>query len=158
MDRKIEDNERKYFLVNMDTSVIEELLDQNMVPVLYGVPTVNRSQGSSILSGDAIAPFLTKKFDVNVILHATCENGVYRRDKSVISKITKDNYLEIARYLQISNSTDVTDGMKGKVKEIFNAARDGKKIKAVIFNGKKKGNISSALKGKKIEGTFIENL
>ncbi len=144
---------RKGSLKKMEVNLIEKLLDEGIVPVLYGVPAYDEEQGCSILSGDEIMPYLAKELDADLMLHGTDVKGVYTSDpykNPSAELLTQINSLEEAnKYLGGSKHTDVTGGMFNKIKKAFNLEVD-----TVIFDASKRGNITKVLNGESI-GTYI---
>ncbi len=143
-------------LIDMDISILRELLKINMIPVLYGVPAFDVGQKCSILSGDQLAPFLAKKFKAQKIIYSTNVDGVFSHDPNLdpgaelIPEINSKTFRIINKYLKGSTAIDVTGGMYGKISNLR-----GTNIKAQIINGLLPGNIIKALKGKKF-GTTVK--
>ncbi len=145
---------RKGKLKKMESNLIEKLLEENVVPVLYGVPSYDEEKGCSILSGDEIMPYLANELNADLMLHGTDVDGVYTSDPSENSSAELINNLssfqEAKSYLGGSKHTDVTGGMLNKIKEAFEL-----KVDTVIFNASKGGNIEKALQGEEM-GTYID--
>jgi isopentenyl phosphate kinase len=147
-------------IISMDTKIIGEMLDLEMIPVLYGVPAYDKRRGCSILSGDQIISWLGKKMLPKRIIHGTDVDGVYTKDPkvdkkaSLIKVIRRKDWNKVRKYLSGSKSTDVTGGMLIKVKELISLARLG--ITCEILNANRKGYIERALKGEKGLGTIIK--
>ncbi len=140
-------------LKTMEVDLIRKLLEENMVPVLYGVPAYDEEQGCSILSGDEIMPYLAKELNAGLMLHGTDVDGVYTSDPNeddsaeLIAQI--DSLEEAKNYLGGSKHTDVTGGMLNKIEKAFDLGKD-----CIIFNANESGNIEKVLKGDRI-GTYI---
>jgi len=132
-----------------DLSAIRELLKRDLVPVVHGDIVVDEDGNYKILSGDHILPYLTKKLDVDLSLHASDVDGVLDENGNVIEKIDKSNIDDVLKMLKDSKGIDVTGGMYLKVMEAYKMG-----VKTVIFNGNKKGNIYNALIGD-VMGTVI---
>jgi isopentenyl phosphate kinase len=144
-------------LVVMDTYAIEGLMDIGMVPVLYGVPALDKAQGCSILSGDQIAPYLAARLGAKRIVHATVEDGVFTADPNLspgaklIPEINHSNINHVREWLTGSMTTDVTGGMFGKVSELLDIG-----IESQIVNGTKENVLKRALLGENVMGTVIK--
>ncbi len=145
-------------LQRMDHEVVRGLVENGIVPVLYGVPAYDEEQVCSILSGDVIAPYLALKLGARMMVHGTNVNGVYtadpRKDPGAehIPVIEPGNWDEVRKALGFSADTDVTGGMKGKVEEAYQLARKG--IMSRIVDITVPGNLRRALEGEDI-GTLI---
>ncbi|BCS91840.1 uridylate kinase [Metallosphaera javensis (ex Sakai et al. 2022)] len=123
-----------------DLEKVERILDQGLVPVLFG----DIRENGEIISGDDITISIAREYSLTA-LFATDVDGVLVNG-NVIPELHDLNTLVALP----SVSYDLTGGMKEKVRKIFQ-----NKINAMIFNGKKRGNVFNALKGERI-GTFIK--
>ncbi len=135
-------NNKLYF----DISAIKLFLDNGFIPVAHGDIIIG--DRIKILSGDEIATYLAKELN-GEILFATNVDGVYINNE-VIEKIDNKNYLNIIEYLSGSDGIDITGGMRYKIETLKKY-----KLKAIIFNGNKEGNIKNALFGN-VKGTKID--
>jgi isopentenyl phosphate kinase len=142
-------------LVAFQTEAVAGLLRLKMVPVCYGVPAFDMAWGSSILSGDQIAPCLAKKLGAGKIIEISDVEGIFSADPKadkkaeLIKEINQSNYEGIIKHLAGSKAADVTGGMKQKYLELVDAAKAG--IICQITNLK---NLKDALDGKPV-GTTI---
>ncbi|MDO8428367.1 MAG: isopentenyl phosphate kinase [Candidatus Diapherotrites archaeon] len=138
---------------------VKELLKQNQVPCLYGDMVVDTKLGASVVSGDAIVPWLAKKLKAKKVFYGTDVDGIYAQDPKqnpkaeLLKVINKHNYSQALRKLTGSLSTDVTGGMKGKVEKMH---KDLKGIPTTIFNMNPKQNTYQALMGKLTECTQVK--
>ncbi len=145
-------------LKKMDCEVIKGLVNNGIVPVLYGVPAYDTVQVCSILSGDVIAPYLALELGAKMVIHGTNVNGVYTGDPKKdpdakqIPEINQENWGQVKNALGLSADTDVTGGMKGKVEEAYELARKG--VKSRIIDITTPDNLFRALNGESI-GTLI---
>jgi len=145
-------------LESMDIAALDLTMAQGAVPLLYGVPAVDREQGCAILSGDAIAPYLAEHLGLDLIVLATNVDGVFEADPSQvagaspIARIDETNWDEVRARLGGSAGTDVTGGMLGKVEKLVGIARGGATIR--IVNGTVPGRVASALRGEPV-GTLV---
>ena len=144
-------------LINLPTDVVEEALNKKMIPVLYGVPVHDKTQGSSIISGDKILSFLANKFKPDIIIHATDTDGIFTADPKIepnarqIAKISGKRFEDIEKYLSGSTTIDVTGGMKEKIREVMSTETN-----AEIVNGTVSGILQRTLAGERGLGTTIE--
>ncbi len=142
-------------LRSMNHEVVGSLVGEDVVPVLYGVPAYDRTKGCSILSGDEILPYLAEKIGAKEVLHGTNVDGIYTSDphkdpsSELIEEITSME--EVDRYLGGSKDTDVTGGMRNKVKHLLESGISGK-----IFDASKHNNVKKALRGDKV-GTHVRS-
>lgn len=136
-------------LVFFDLQNLKGLLNNGMVPVLFGVPVHDEEKGCSILSGDTIVSYIAKNLG-GTILFATDVEGVFdsKPEDNPDATLVEELSGEISFWS--SARADVTGGMGKKVGEIFNSGRDG-----FIFSGSVKDNIYKVLTGKKVNGTFV---
>ncbi|WP_456419664.1 isopentenyl phosphate kinase [Methanocaldococcus infernus] len=132
------------------TRTIEEFLKRDFIPVVHGDIVLNLDGNYKILSGDHILPYLAKELKADINLHASNVDGVLNSEGKVIEIINKNNIDKILSSLRDAEGIDVTGGMYLKVMETFNL-----KVRAIIFNGNKRGNIYKALIGEKV-GTLID--
>ncbi len=140
----------------MDCEVVKGLLDEGLVPVLYGVPAYDKKSGCSILSGDEIMPYLANKLGVGMVLHGTNVDGIYTSDPrkdpdaELIDEIRSME--EVKDKLSGSMDTDVTGGMLNKVEKVLNTGVSGR-----IFDASKPGNVEKALRDEDV-GTFVHGV
>ncbi|MCK7460714.1 MAG: isopentenyl phosphate kinase [Sphingobacterium sp.] len=76
-------------LVHLDLTALGVLLEQGLVPVLYGVPAVDRVRGCAILSGDVIAPHVAHALGLGRLVHATDVDGVFTADPRADPQATR---------------------------------------------------------------------
>lgn len=131
-------------LLEAETTIVEDLLELGLVPVLYGVPAHDNENDVSVLSGDVIAPYIAKDVDADIVLHATDVDGVLDSNGQVI-----DELHEVPDSASGSSNADVSGGMRNKIKYLLEYGQNGR-----IFSGKAEGNIERALVGEEL-GTFI---
>jgi isopentenyl phosphate kinase len=136
--------------LHFDTFAIEGMLKRGLVPVIHGDIVIDENnENFKIFSGDHALPYLTKKLNPDLSLHASDVDGVLDSNLKVIERINSENIDEVLKFLKPSDKNDVTGGMYLKVMESYKLG-----IKTVIFNGNKKGNVYDALL-KRVKGTFI---
>lgn len=144
-------------IAKFDTNVIEGLLEHDIVPLLYGDVVVDKKQGCSIISGDDIVPYLAKKLGAERILMGSNTDGIYDKDPNIfpdaklIPEINSSNYQEVLIGLTGSAKTDVTGGMREKVRKLVEKTKG---IECMIFNAEKEGLTKKALLGEKVGTTL----
>jgi len=138
--------------------IIEEVLSQGLIPVVYGDVIWDKKWKSTIYSGETtlneIGIYLSKKsYKINKIIQVGETDGVYDLKNKTIPVINKKNWNEIKKYLFENKRVDVTGGMKHKIEKSLEIAKNG--IKTVIINGEKINELSRALIGRKVKGTLV---
>jgi isopentenyl phosphate kinase len=132
------------------------MIERELIPVLYGDAIVSGKTRYSILSGDTIAWRLSLELGCKRVLFATNVDGVFDRDPSKPgARLLKELRIssDIVSLDDSSSKYDVTGGMRKKILEGLEPLRRG--VRALIFNGRKKGNIYRALKGYEDVGTVV---
>lgn len=117
--------------------IIEEVLNQDLIPVVYGDVIWDKEWKSTIYSGEKtlneIGTHLTKKgFNVDRIIQIGETNGVYDDKGKTIPAINKRNWKSIKQYIFNSKRADVTGAMKHKIENALSIAEKG--IKTWITN------------------------
>ncbi|MCK4634427.1 MAG: isopentenyl phosphate kinase family protein [Candidatus Aenigmarchaeota archaeon] len=144
-------------IVKFDTDVIEGLLEHDIVPLLYGDMVIDKKQGCSIISGDDIVPYLAKKLEAKRILMGSNTDGIYDKDPNLfpdaklIPEINNENYEDVLSGLTGSAKTDVTGGMKEKIRKLIEMTKE---TECLIFNAEKEGLTEKALLEEKV-GTLL---
>ena len=145
-------------LCNCDLSIINKYLQLNLTPILYGDILIDSKLGFSILSGDQIVCYLAKKLHAERVLIGTDLDGIFESDPKInknaklIKKVDRNNIKNLS--LGQSLSTDITNGMKGKVDELIRLAKFG--IESEIINISKPNILKRSLNGQKGLGTIIK--
>lgn len=134
--------------LKFETSLIDDYLDQNMVPVLFGDTILDDIINCSVISGDTIVPFLAKKFSPDKIIFLSDVDGIYESDPKknpnakLIPIINNQNLKQVIKSLSPSNRDDVTGEMKGKISEIKSNLKG---IPVIIIGGLIPRNLIKAL-------------
>jgi isopentenyl phosphate kinase len=145
-------------LESMDTAALELLVEAGMVPLLYGVPAVDRVRGCAILSGDQIAPYVASRLGVRHLIHCTDVDGVFDADPAKthaarqIPRVDRQNWDEVRGALRGSSAIDVTGGMEGKVAALIELAQQG--LSSRIIDATIEGRLAAALAGVPV-GTLV---
>ncbi len=126
------------------------VLKLGLIPVLCGDVVVDESTGFSIVSGDQLVPYLAGVLGVEELVFAGGVDGILN-DGEVVPRIS--SFSEVETVLGGSDGVDVTGGMVGKLRELFDSCPKGCKVK--IVNGLVEGRVLKALKGEKVVETEI---
>jgi isopentenyl phosphate kinase len=132
-------------------------LEAGLLPVVYGDVAFDQQRGGTILSTEDIFTHLARQLHPKRILLAGLDAGVYTDFPActrLIAEITPQNWAEAAPALGGSAGTDVTGGMRGKVREMLTLAAEIPGLEVRIFSGKPPGAVSAALRGENL-GTRI---
>ncbi|MEI6292399.1 MAG: isopentenyl phosphate kinase [Methanomicrobiales archaeon] len=117
------------WLVSCEYRQLECMLGLGIVPVLHGDMVMDCSCGASVVSGDQLVRVLSTSLGIRRVGLATDVPGVLH-DGKVLHEITPA--MMAALSLGESGHTDVTGGMRGKVKELCQLAEAG--IPSDIFH------------------------
>ena len=144
---------KKYFF-----DAIEEVIRQNLIPVLHGDVIWDKKWKSTIYSGETILNeiglYLEKhRFKIGKIIQVGQTDGVYDSKGNTIPVISKDSWEEVKRYLFDNKAADISGGIKHKIESSLYIADKG--IETLILNGLVPNELSNALLGKPVNGTII---
>lgn len=138
-------------LKTFDTYIIQQLLQlhPSIIPVLYGDMVIDTKLGASVVSGDALAPFLAEALSADRLLLGTDVGGIFTTDPNkdessatLIPEINNENYDRVLTEVGTSSTVDVTEGMKGKLKKLRELL---KARKAIIFDLTQSSNLQQLL-------------
>jgi isopentenyl phosphate kinase len=138
---------------------IEEALQRGLIPVLFGDTIFDKTNGIGILSGDQIISYLTKRLQPDHIIIGTDVDGLYTADPKTnpntqfIPVLSQKNAEKVISGLEGAKAVDVTGGMRAKVVELLEVAKNTKKI--VILNANVPNRMRLALEEKPVHGTLI---
>lgn len=140
------------------TDSIEQLLKNNLIPVLYGDQILDKKIGCTIFSAEKVLNSIVlelkkKNYKIKKIIHCTNTGGVLDNDKKIIIKINLKNFQKYKKDIRGSKDIDVTGGMFHKVEESLNITKQG--IDSSIIDGRKENNLLKAIQNKKFTGTKI---
>lgn len=140
--------------------IIEETVNQGLIPVVYGDVIWDKKWKSTIYSGETtlneIGIYLSKKgYQMNNIIQVGQTDGVYDLKRKTIPLINKNNWNKIKKYLFQNKGADVTGGMKHKIEKALTIAEIG--INTLLINGNKVNELLSAILGKAVKGTIIKS-
>jgi isopentenyl phosphate kinase len=145
-------------ITSTNFKIIEKLVKQGFIPVLYGDAVIDSSQVFTILSGDQLIVSIASQMGVKKIILGSDVDGVFSSDPKVNENAILKDTLSVTEInsLNINKSlnTDVTGGMLGKILEARIAVDMG--IKVIILNANKPNRVYKALKGKPVLGTILK--
>ena len=146
--------------VKMFIDPILTLLDNGIIPMLYGDVIWDEKQGSTIFSGETslkiVAEELIKKgWKITLDVQCGIEDGVLDQNGKIVPVITPVKFTKLHKAISGSKNSDVTGGMLHKVKEGLEMAKYG--IKTLIIGGEHKNYLHQALLGRSVPGTLITN-
>lgn len=149
---------RKGRLSNNFFEVLEEVIKQSLVPVVYGDVIWDKDWKSTIFSGERtiseIANYLlSKKYKILKVIQISETNGVYDLKGKTIEKIDSSNFSKIGKIFTNNGKIDVTGGMKHKVETAYALAKRG--IHTTIISGQGQNELFKAILNKKVKGTLI---
>jgi len=108
-------------IIDFDLKLIKNLIEKDLVPVLYGDVVNDTTLGCSIISGDSIVAYLSKKLNPTKTVFLSDVNGVYDSNPKVnlnaklITNINNDNLKLVLKGFSPHNKQDVTGEMAGKI-------------------------------------------
>ena len=141
-----------------DTGLISDCLSRNLIPVVFGDTVFDSVRGGTILSTEDLFLHLCGTFpEPPRILLAGLEAGVWKDypKNTELIRVIHTGSAETDNFIRGSEFTDVTGGMREKVRLMKELVREGKAVSAGIFSGNIPGNLSKALRGEPV-GTRIE--
>ena len=128
-----------------------------MLPVVFGDVVFDQVRGGTILSTEDIFSHLARRLLPKRILLAGIDQGVWDDFPActhLISEINAVNWEAVAAALGDSAATDVTGGMRGKVRAMLDLVQEIPGLEVIIFSGDQSGNLTAALGGEPL-GTRI---
>ncbi|MHC1636061.1 MAG: isopentenyl phosphate kinase [Candidatus Methanospirareceae archaeon] len=135
-------------------------LEERIIPVVFGDCVIDTVKGCAIISTERILAYLSKHIKPSRVLIFTSVGGVYTsdphkdKDARFIPEIKVKEFEARALEAKLEGSlvTDVTGGMREKVKELVKIAKMG--VECEILSGKR-GYIRRAIAGERGLGTII---
>jgi isopentenyl phosphate kinase len=138
-------------LVYFDTTPLRQVLEAELVPLVYGDVAVDAVQGFTIVSTEQIFDAIARELPPARIVLAGVVDGVYQADPLAqpgavrYAEITADNWHEVETVLGGSHGTDVTGGMLGKVRDMIHLVQAQPHLQIRVISGEIPGNVASAL-------------
>ncbi len=103
--------------LRLETAPTTTMLEERFVPVLHGDAVVHADAGATIVSGDELVVALSRALGADRVGVCSSVPGVYDADGEVVDRI--GSFDDVADAVGASDSTDVTGGMAGKVRELL---------------------------------------
>jgi isopentenyl phosphate kinase len=147
-------------LSDFPVRIFTHSLDAGLTAVTHGDVCFDSARGASILSGDTIVAYLSRKLNVTSVLIGTNVDGVYDSDPKanpdavIIPKISSDNIQDVIAGAGPSGTTDVTGGMGKKMEELLGLSSATREV--VIFNLLVSGRLRALLNGESVLCTRIQ--
>jgi isopentenyl phosphate kinase len=132
-------------------------LAAGLLPVVFGDVVFDQVRGGTILSTEDIFSHLVRQLHPKRILLAGIDEGVWDDFPActrLIPEINAENWEKVTGALSGSAATDVTGGMRGKVRAMVDLVLDIPGLEVIIFGGERPGNLAAALRGEPL-GTRI---
>lgn len=139
---------------------VEWMLEERIIPVVFGDAIMDIKRGSSIWSCDQVMEEVGKllnkdKYRVVKVLSVGDFGGVFDSKGDLVREIDEDVYRVLIETGAVgaSDKTDVTGGMRAKLATLMAEAREG--VESLIVDGRVRGNIVNALTGQDFVGTRV---
>jgi isopentenyl phosphate kinase len=149
-------------LTQMAIDPVVELLQHNVVPLVYGDVALDDVQGCTIISTEQIFIHLARSLRPKRFIMAGEVAGVYSGDPQrdtivrLIPEITSHNYAEVEHMLSTSFGVDVTGGMLSKVATLYEFVREQPTLTVRIITGRRNHLIKNVLLDPNLtEGTLL---
>ncbi len=136
---------------------LQMALQAGLLPVVYGDVVFDTQLGGTILSTEDLFDHLARVLRPQYILLAGIEPGVwadYPSCSRLLDEISPEFLKESVESLQGSAFTDVTGGMRSKVRQSLDLVREIPGLQVWIFSGVEPGSVYRTLCGQKT-GTLI---
>jgi len=138
--------------------VVEELLNQDLMPIVYGDVIWDKKWKSTIFSGERtlnlIAQYLPRKgYKVDKVIQVGETDGVIDQNGKTIPMINKKNWEKVRKNIFPTTKLDVTGGMVHKVEEALDLAT--KKIETLLISDRQNNLLNAIIRGS-IKGTIID--
>lgn len=146
---------------SLDTKIIREMLKRGIIPMLYGDIVMDAVRGSSIISGDDIAPMLGTELKADRVLMGTNTNGIFDKDPKKfkdarqIPEVNNSNWKDVLETTGESSETDVTGGMRGKLGKLVEYANG---VECIIYDAQVSGSTERVLSGATLGTTLRVSL
>jgi isopentenyl phosphate kinase len=140
-------------LQRLPSSPFQEILLGGEVAVSFGDVVRDDAWGSSILSADTLALHLARELPAATVLFVSDVPGVLETDPHGRTRVLAELGEELPPGLKPkAGQADVTGGIRGKVETMQALARAG--VRAGLISGLSHGNLSRALRGEHVHGTW----
>ncbi len=149
-------------IAHMDLEALRFFLNGKFIPILSGDVVADSVTGFTILSGDQIVMYLARLLKAPLVIFASDVDGLYtadpKRDSSAqrIPLITPDTMEQILEQVSMGaaeGAADVTEGMRGKITEIFKGLPESGE--AIVCDLRQPGTLARVLAGKEVPCTRL---
>ena len=147
---------------HMDLEALQMYLRQDFIPILSGDVVSDSVTSFTIVSGDQIAMYLARQLNASKVIFATDVDGIYTTDPKASTKaqridlITPSNLEEVLADFGIGlaqDAADVTEGMRGKLTEIFKGLP--KDCEVIITDIRKPGTLARLIADQSVPSTRL---
>ena len=137
---------------------VRRALDVGAVPVTFGDVVMDRDRGATICSTETVFRALIDGLEsqgvtTRRVLWIGDTEGVYDAHGETIARLSPDRATQLLDEVDAPSGTDVTGGMRHRVRTARALARRG--IPSLITNGREAGRLRRALRGKTVSGTQV---
>lgn len=144
--------------VDVHGAPVRHALEEGTVPVTYGDVVLDRERGATICSTETVFRVLIRELEdqgvsTSRVLWMGDTDGVYDADGATIETLSPDAAAQLLETLDTPTSTDVTGGIRLRVRTAGALARRG--IPSLITNGLEAGRLRRALCGTSVPGTEV---
>lgn len=142
-------------IVSYAVEPVQRALDAGLVPVVFGDVAFDRVRGGTIISTEEVLMALAPTLRPSWLLLAGETAGVLDEQGAVVPLITEDNVAAIAPALGGSRGTDVTGGMRSKVRAMLDLVAAQPQLAIRIFSGLAPGAVEQALQAPQQAGGTV---
>lgn len=138
-------------LERMDMSVIEALLEQDQVPMIFGDAVLDATRGFTIISTEGFMAWLARRVRPDRIVLASDVDGVYAANPAVDPDAARLDEVGLENrdaVLGVGAGADVTGGMAGKARALMELAAELPETEMRIVGGLVPGRVRDALLGR----------
>lgn len=139
--------------------VIDEVIRQGLMPVVYGDVIWDKEWKSAIYSGERtlneIGFYLMQNgFHIDKFIQVGQTNGVYDLKGNTIPTISRKYWRNVKQYIFKGKEKDVTGAMRHKIEIALKMADKG--VKTFLINGETPNELYNAILGEPVKGTIVE--
>lgn len=153
--------QRNGVISHFDHAAMDEALEKNYIPILYGEMVFDTNLGMSVCSGDSSAVYLARLYSASAILYASDVDGIFDKDPhlhknaKLVGSHSLQSLIENQNVtLSKSHHVDVTGGLANKLATLRQGGIPPSLKHVTIFNGLKPALFAKALGGEDV-GTVI---
>jgi len=135
-------------LVSLDLAVFRALLENRLVPLVYGDVAIDVARGATILSTEDVFAYLASTVEPDRVLLAGEAAGVFPSADmagDLIPLITPKTFEQLTPALGGSHGFDVTGGMAAKVRQMIDWVHAHPRASARIFSAAEAGTLERVL-------------